>query len=82
MTRDRGLDLRFATSVIPALGAKNRNFTFTFPLSVAALTDRLGILKKSLHRAIFLDIVMGEARRSNEYALHSKVLQNVQEYPS
>ena len=30
MTRGRGLDKRLATSAIPALGAKNRNFTFIF----------------------------------------------------
>ena len=31
----RGLDWRLATSAIPALGAKNRNFTFTFTIHSA-----------------------------------------------
>jgi len=30
MTRGHGLDYTLATSVIPALGPKNRNVTFTF----------------------------------------------------
>ena len=44
MARGRGLDKRLAISAIPALGAKNRNFTFTYVCSIESLRLQFIIL--------------------------------------